>query len=238
MATITRGYSFAVNDVVTAFTLNKLVSGAVISGLTASDFSNSSGLITIGTAPTDTMAVGALAAIYETPLTQSTASWAEHNYLLKTTEGLVALFKPLGLETRRFFHASSGADVPGVAFSFNVSGAGPTLLCDRSYSDQATPRHLFLGSPPVTCNTGASNHMNRIIIKGVATVRILEVPSGAGTQARRYFQMDNRSATGQWEHSSGATSTDKVAGMALDIQTGNDNRVTGFLFGGPLYRSP
>jgi len=237
MATITRGHSFNPNDVVTAFTINKLVSGAVVSGLTASDFSNSSGLINVGTAPTDTMQNGALAAVYEAPLTQSTASWTEYNYLLKTNEGLVALFKPLGLETRRFFHNSS-TDVPGTALALSTAGQGATLRCERSYTDQATPRHLFLGSSPLTQNTAVSNHMDRIVLKGVATVRIIEVPSGAGTQARRYFFMDNRSATGQWEHASGATNTDKVAGMALDIQTGNDNRVTGFLFGAPLYRSP
>jgi hypothetical protein len=233
MATIVRGHSFGVNDIVTAFTLNKLVSGALVSGLAL----EGTGGITAGTTPTDTMQVGALGAIYEVPLTQSTASWSEYNYLLKTNEGLVALFAPLRLETRRFFHDSS-ADVPGTALAFQTAGQGATLLCARSYTDQATPRHLFLGSPPLTCNTAASNHMDRIILKGAATVRIIEVPSGAGTQTRRYFQMDNRTATGQWEHASGATNTDKVAGMALDIQTGNDNRVTGFLFGGPLYRSP
>lgn len=234
MATITRGHSFAVNDVVTAFTLNKLVSGAIISGLTASEFAGSDGIINVGTAPTDTMQDGALAAIYEAPFTSSTPSFVEYNYLLKMREGLVALFKPLGLESRRFFHDDS-PNVPGTAFTFQVTGQGATLIASRGYTDQTDPRHLFLGAGNATANSTVSNHMIRMTLKGVATTRI-SVSGTGNTQKRRYFAVDNNSGTGAWA-SSTATNSDKTAGMALNIQTAGDTRVVSWLFGAPLYRA-
>lgn len=227
MSSITRGHTFDLTDIVTAQTLNDLVRRATISGLTVADIPGSSAQISVFSAASGA-GPGWISAQYERLRTASNSSSAEFKYVLTSPAGEVALFNPYGLETRRFYQSEGGFS-HGQAGLVSLGSAGITLTATFAYST-GFPQHHHIGG---VANSAASGTFPRFVMRGPIPANVVDA---GGPLIRKYYYLLNAS-TAQYQHSAGATNTDKVLGMSLDLQLEGDTRIPAFLFGAPIWRS-
>src|SRR5574342_197347 len=155
MATIVRGHSFDLTDIANAQSLNDLVERAQISGLLVGDTPNSGAQISVYSAASGA-ANGWISAQYDPLTLSSNSSFAEFNYVLTTPNGQVALFKPTGLETRRFLNFQD-TYLHGSALLLRTlpAGGNVTLQATAAYTT-GTPQHQFLGANIGTTASGST----------------------------------------------------------------------------------
>lgn len=230
MSAITRGHSYDITDVVNAESLNNLVRLAVISGLTASDIPGSGAQISVFSAPTNA-GNGWISAQYELPFLSSNVSWSEFNYVISTPEGQVSLFKPLGLESRRFFNFWGANGGPGTAWLILGQGATSSTLQATAAYTTGFSQHSVLGAAR---GTAASGFPARLVLKGLHDGDVVDA---GGTDVRHYWYLIN-AVTAQFQHTAGATNTDKVISISMDHRLTGAALIPGYLFGAPCWRSP
>jgi len=230
---ITRGHTFATNDIVNANDLNDLVRRATISGLSAGDIGSALG-ISIFSAASGASA-GVVTYEYEPDGVVTGGPYSQVKYLIHQVSGAqVALFMPGGLETRRF-HTRFPSLAHGTSWVASIFGAaGMTLACDYTYPI-GVARHDCIGAQTGTFSDTSSTSVRsilRLTIKGVAPARVVD----AADTIRKYYYLLN-AATGQFQHSPGATSTSKVFGLAMRPTDSGDTVLPMYLMGGPIWRS-
>lgn len=228
-ATITRGKSFGLTELVAAGSLNQLVTAAGITGLSSADLGTFAQIYSNGSAPS-TAAVGSISAQYEGVNDSASISLAEFKYVLSGPTGQVALFSPYGLETRRIKHADGGTLSAGLIQLIKSSTAAPASLAGTYTYSTGTPQHHFIGGLQSTALSGT---YGRLIMRGIIGANIVDA---GGAPVRHYAYLLN-AATGQFQHSAGVTNTNKVLGLSLDNRRSGDAVIPFFLFGAPIWRS-
>jgi hypothetical protein len=228
---IVRGHNFQINDLCNAQDLNDLVRLAQISNLGLSDLGGSFPALSALSAPSGA-GTGWIAAQHEAPLAAAQGSYTQLSYVITTHSGQVALFNPYGLETRRLYWRGDGDPllVPGLGFHSRVVGApNVTLECSIGYSVTGNPIHQFVGS---NIGTAASGTALRLRFAGIHGANVVD----GGDTIRKYYYFLN-AATGQWQHSPGATNTQFVHALALEGTLNGSTTLPAFLFGALLRRA-
>ena len=226
-ATIGRGKSFDVNELLSAASLNQLVRNASINGLSGVDL-GSNPQISNGSAPSDA-GNGWISAQYEAVKDSNSASLAEYKYVLTSPFGQVALFSPYGFETRRFVHKDGGTLAAGLVELVSTGNNSASLAATYSYAT-GTPRHDAIGCLQTTCPSGTHG---RLIMKGPVGAAVVD----AGGAAVRHYGYLLNASTGQLQHSAGVTNTDKVLSISLDHRRTGDAVIPFWMFGSPVWRS-
>ena len=229
--TVVRGHTFDISDIATADGLNDLIRRATIAGLTIADFPGSSAQISTFSAPASAPN-GWVSAQYDPLFLATQASGAEFNYVLTSPGGQVALFKPAGLETRRFF-AGQDSYAWGSALLIRALGAPSATLHLTAAYNTGFPQHQFLGGG---YNTAASGTMPRLIVKGFVGANVVDAGPGSDVGLRHYYYLLNAS-TAQFQHSAGVTNTDKVMGVSVQTSLTGNTIIPAFLYGAPIWRA-
>lgn len=230
---ITRGHTFATNDIVNANDLNDLVRRATISGLSSGDIGSALGISIFSSA--SGASAGVMSYEYEPDGVVTGGPYTQVKYLIHQLSGAkVSIFTPGGLETRRFVchNASLGHGTAWLAP--NAGAVGVTMTCDFTYVT-GVARHDCIGAQTGTFSDSSSTNvtnMLRLTIKGIAPARVVD----AGDTIRKYYYLLN-AATGQYQHSPGATITSKVYGLAMRPSDSGDTILPVYLMGGPVWRS-
>jgi len=230
---IVRGHTFQTNDVVSANDLNDLVRRAIISGVSAADLGSPLG-ISIFSAASGASA-GVMTYEYEPDGVVTGGPYAQVKYLIHQKSGAqVAIFMPGGLETRRFISRSPSLARGSCWLASIFGSAGVTLACDFTYS-VGVARHDPIGTQTGTFSDSSSTNatsMLRLTMKGIAPARVVD----AGDTIRKFYYLLN-AATGQWQHSPGATNTSKVFALAMRPSDSGDTTLPAYFFGAALWRS-
>jgi len=231
MATIRRGWNFQPTDILQAFSLNQLVKNASITGLSLSDLAGSQvAQISVFSAPSG-VPTGWVSAQYEKPLVSTAASYSEFNYVLQTDAGPVALFKPGGLETKRFAFLEQNNTLPGSCITIKDLGAASvTLVSGIGVVGAGVNIHAWVGANPFTANTGVSN-VPRLVFRGLAPIRVTD----GDTAPRHYY---GRKAVGidAWEAQPQLANSTKLAALGLEPSVSAAWVAPAWFFGGIVNR--
>lgn len=230
---ITRGHTFGVNDIVTANDLNDLVRRAVISGVSSADLGAPLGISVFSAA--SGASPGVVTYEYEPDGVVTGGPYTQAKYLIhQVSGGQVALFFPGGMETRRFASRDPSFAHGSAWLSSAVGSAGITMVATFVYAT-GVARHDQIGSQTGTFSNSSPTDprgLLRLTMRGIAPSRVVD----AGDTIRKFYYNLN-AATGQWQHSPGATNTSKVFGLAMRPSDSGDTVLPMFCFGAPIWRS-
>lgn len=232
MATITRGYNFAADELVTNFKLHRLVEGAVVTGLELSDTygvevgSNAS--LQTGRVRTTYSLLGTEVSTYS-----GTSSRAAYELYDAALGGYVELFNCDGaMQTRRFVGGADRSAWPIGCIAYPDANTGATLVL----ADKAFPAAYDLGvigcvAPATISANGGSGIVQ---LHGFATPKCNS--TGNAVWPMTCHAGDNVLNVVLWSVSN-SSSLDGVYGVKLNNLSGAGNALQPFyFFGGPVTR--
>lgn len=242
MATITKGYTFSPTEQVTASKLHQLIERADISGLSWSEFSGTTIGISSGSPPTSA-GMGWIGAVYE-PSRCDNSSYSgfmsDGHYMIETIYGPVALFKPGGLETRRFvahYGAAAGVLAEGIAAYIDTPSGNVTLTFNIETGNNGYGNPDIVGIiTGTTSTTSPTNYAGspRLTVRGSCPVYATSPNAGSPPNLRSLFGDGsiNAAAIG----CTNSTSMDKAVGFTPSNQNATGLRHA-FMYGAPIWRA-
>lgn len=235
MATITRGYDFGINELVTPTKLHLLVDKADVTNIALED------TFGVESASPASAVTGKMIAIQEAlHFEASTYSGLSNhfNYLIHDSNlgGWVAFLKPLGMETRRFHGGTDLTNYPagGVAIPEISSAVGVTLTLGNQSGgivNNGLPQ-VLLGT--IGTETIVQDESGRVDLIGAASFNAQSAPNPGPWE---FFWGHAAANINQWQGSS-YTSVDGVFATRnfAWIGAAQSGRQTGWLIGGPVFR--
>lgn len=232
---ISRGYSFATDEVVTNTSLHKLVDDATISAIAPGDLTGS--VRGIHSATPSSFADGTFMFLQETSVSlaepSALARWNHPMYLVAQHETFVALFGADRLESGRFvlgtdFASTLDTGDPALSEISPPNGAAPILYLGQDTT--APPKFHTLGS---TQRPTAPDAFARITMLGYGPSR-----HDVGSHNTDFFGSLFHGTNAVWQ-GSGASHTSGFFAYRLNTValTGNPFRLApSYMLGGPCFR--